>query len=158
MMKLLDKREFNLNSPPALLMAKMDVLTVADHRLFKMLKSVSDSDVPELLGILNRINNQGITSMDLHTYSYTIDSVIELGFADLATSELLFLYAYAAMKSNTIIYFSNYLYQLTQRTCSLFFSIFENCDCINFLMDADDILYYSEFFAGGEYDKYRSGQ
>lgn len=45
MMKLLDKREFNLNLPPALLLAKIDVLTVADHRLFKMLKSVSDSDV-----------------------------------------------------------------------------------------------------------------
>lgn len=135
------------------------VLSPLESRFAKIVNKIRGIDSTELVNLLNRINNQGITSIDTNTYSYVIDGCIDLSYSDLATSEMLFLFAYAADYAGVQVFIYHYLDQLCLDTCKLFFSVFGKSDYVNMIVDEYSVSYYRDMLSKEiENDKHLSGE
>lgn len=147
-MKILDIDKFNETATALDRLDCFSVLSPLDNRFADIVDVLSEADASGLVSILNKINNQGITSIDVITYSYIIDGSIKLRYSDMATSELLFLFSYAVCVAKRHVFISNYLQQLKQKTCKLYFSIFGNSEYIDFLVEEEDSYYYQALLNG----------
>lgn len=147
-MRILDIDKFNETAKALDFMDCFDVLSPLDSRFAEVVDVLTESDADELVGILNKIDNQGITSIDVMTYSYIIDGKIKLRYSDMATSEILFLFSYAVCVAKRHVYISNYLQQLRQNTAKMYFSIFGKSEYIDFLVEVEDLGYYQALLDG----------
>lgn len=105
-------------------------ISFANRSVMQMLNKIRDVDSKEILNILNSINNQGLTDIDIRTYSYKRGD-IELAFCDLSSAERLFLIAFAADRSKTEIYVDGEVQSLTMKTLRLFMDLFKYSKYVN---------------------------
>lgn len=105
-------------------------ISFANRSVMQMLNKIRDVDSKEILDMLNSINNQGLTDIDIRTYSYKRGD-IELAFCDLSSAERLFLIAFAADRSKTEIYVDGEVQSLTMKTLRLFMDLFKDSKYVN---------------------------
>ena len=84
----------------------------------------------EIVGTVNRINSQGITSFDLGALIYTRHN-IRLGFPHLSTAEKLFFAAMLVDNTKDSVYFCREFRQLRDVTKELFISLFYKSEYVN---------------------------
>lgn len=141
-MKLLLEDEFFKNTKPSDGYWYFDKLSVFDERFKELIRALDNGYEDELISVLNSINNQGITSIQLQGGSYTVDGNIELGLSAMATSELFFLAAFIADKMHIHIYVQYYIQQLTKKTCITFFKLFGNSEYVDLVLDEGQFDFY----------------
>lgn len=90
----------------------------------------------ELVTLLNKINNQGITSIDTAHMVYAWKDK-QFNFKDLSTAECVFLAAKAADIAERKVYFTHELMQLTRTTFRKFASEFKDSKFIVLAFDSE---------------------
>lgn len=105
-------------------------ISFANDCIMHILDKIRDTDSKEILNMLNSINNQGLTDIDIKTYSY-MRGDRKLTFSNLSNAERLFLIAFAADHSQTEIYVDGEVQSLTMKTLRLFMNFFGNSKYVN---------------------------
>lgn len=95
----------------------------------------------KLCEILNSINNQGITDVNVEFRTYVKDGKV-LSFDRLATSEVLFLLTALADMTKTPIEVYRYDSQLSNRVLKKYLSLFGKSDSITLLLDTKTSMTY----------------
>lgn len=113
--------------------------------LFINLNKVKEED---LITLLNKINNQGITSIDTVHMVYTWKEK-QLNFKDLSTAERVFLAAKAADIAGRKVYFTHELMQLTRTTFKKFVNEFKDSSFIVLAFDSEINLNFYKHLVGG---------
>lgn len=113
-------------------------ISFANRSVMQMLNKIRDVDSKEILDMLNSINNQGLTDIDIRTYSYKRGD-IELAFCDLSSAERLFLIAFDADRSQTEICVDGEVQSLTMKTLRLFMDLFKDSKYVN--IDCNSVNY-----------------
>jgi hypothetical protein len=112
-------------------------INIRDESVGKLIDALSESyDKEELLKVLNSINNQGISDIDMNRYSYWHRGE-KLKFAELSTAEKAFLIAYAACKTKTKVYLCKDIRQLTKTTLKTFFRLFKDSSFVDVAYEDD---------------------
>lgn len=134
---------FNINTKSA---AELSCMTIIDRANVRgtiegyLIDKLDSSDTANILELLNSINNQGITSIDINNYTYCVGGK-KFRFSNLSTSELLFLLAYAADKAKEKVYFCSIILQLTRTTLKKFINRFHNSTYVNILYkDSNNVI------------------
>lgn len=107
-----------------------DNLTVSNI-LYSLGKDVESS---RLCDVLNSINNQGITEVDIKHRTYTIHGEV-LSLSCLSTSEQLFLLTALAAETGTPLVVYRYDRQLSTRVLKKYITMFRNTNNIILLLD-----------------------
>ena len=105
-------------------------ISFANDCIMHILDKIRDIDSKEILNMWNSINNQGLTDIDIKTYSYKRGDR-KLTFSNLSNAERLFLIAFAADRSQTEIYVDGEVQSLTMKTLRLFMNLFGNSKYVN---------------------------
>lgn len=116
---------------PKYMIAPTDYEFVA-NKLYSMGKDVPSKPLCE---ILNSINNQGITEVNIAHRTYTIKGEI-LSLSCLATSEMLFLLTELADKVGFPIMVYKYTNQLSYRVLRIYLNEFSQSDSITILYES----------------------
>lgn len=112
-------------------------INIRDNSVGRLLDAASENyDKEELLGVLNSINNQGISDIDMNSYSYWHRGE-KLKFSDFSTAEKVFLVAYAACRTKTRVYLCKDIRQLTRTTMRTFFKLFKGSSYVNIAYEDD---------------------
>lgn len=121
-------------------------LSVYDTRFVELINMLDKSCEGEIVNVLNKINNQGVTSFNLVKGTYVMDDKIELGFSNLSSGEILFLAAFAADRCKVHVFVNHYVQQLTRLSCALFFNMFGKSDFVDLVLDEEHVDYYGMLF------------
>lgn len=125
-----------------------EYVDMKSREVYKMLEQVTQSTCDKAVDILNKINNQGIVSIDKNLLCYDIqdrDGIKRLSLASMSTSESLFFIATLANSLNRKVILSKDIYQLTKKTLRTFYNIFRDSENIILVFEDEyDALYYKK--------------
>jgi hypothetical protein len=110
------------------------LLDPKDGEVFDIITSVDPSKYQDIVVLLNKINNQGIESVDLANYTYVREGKV-IPLVRMATSELIFLVAACANYTSTKICLWRDMRQLRVKTFKLFLAEFKNSEYITLIFD-----------------------
>lgn len=133
-------------------------INMTEQRVRDMVGELSTEQCLRIVQCLNRINQQGIVSINAGDFSYRLsgcDKVLSL--TRLSTSEALFLVCCAAEALGRYIIVSKDISQLSRNTLELFYVLFWHSDFVVLCFDDyNEARYYCNIVFGGMHDKYNN--